>query len=465
MLEAPFRIVRKALPGMYEKGWGRVINISSVHGLRASPYKSAYVSAKHGLEGFSKMVALEGGPKGVTSNCVCPAYVRTPLVEDQIDDQARTHGIPEEEVVEKIMLTEPAIKRLVEPEEVAEVAAFLCAPEASFINGASITMDGGCDGPMSPDRRGATRMTETTEGTPLWEPSAELKENAVISRYMRWLAEEKDLSFDGYQELWEWSVTDVDGFWASLWEFFDVHLRAALREGPREARDAGGRVVPRGGAQLRRARLPPRRRPSRRAGAGTQVGDAAAWSRRAGASCEDNVAAVAAGLKGMGVGRGDRVVAYLPNVPEAVVAFLACASIGAVWSSCSPDFGAGSVVDRFAQIEPKVLFAVDGYRYGGKDYDRTDVVAELQEEIPGLAEHRRPPVPGRERGHRRPRRTPSCGTTCSRTTTGRSSPSSGCPSTTPCGCSTPRGLRGSPRPSCTATAASCSSTSRRPTCT
>ncbi len=143
MLEAPFRIVHKALPGMYEKGWGRVINISSVHGLRASPYKSAYVSAKHGLEGLSKVIALEGGPKGVTSNCICPAYVRTPLVENQISDQARTHGISEEEVVEKIMLTEPAIKRLIEPHEVAEFAAFLCTPEASFINGASLVMDGG----------------------------------------------------------------------------------------------------------------------------------------------------------------------------------------------------------------------------------------------------------------------------------------------------------------------------------
>jgi acetoacetyl-CoA synthetase len=98
----------------------------------------------------------------------------------------------------------------------------------------------------------------------------------------------------------------------------------------------------------------------------------------------ERIGAVAAGLREMGVERGDRVVAYLPNVPEAVVAFLACTSVGAVWSSCSPDFGAGSVVDRFAQIEPKVLFAVDGYRYGGKDYDRTDVVARLQEEIPGL---------------------------------------------------------------------------------
>ena len=143
MLEAPFRIVRAALPKMYEKRWGRVINISSVHGLRASEYKVAYVSAKHGIEGFSKVVALEGGPHGVTSNCICPAFVRTPLVENQISDQARTHGISEDEVIEKVMLTEPAIKRLIEPEEVAEMVAYLCAPEASFINGASLTIDGG----------------------------------------------------------------------------------------------------------------------------------------------------------------------------------------------------------------------------------------------------------------------------------------------------------------------------------
>jgi 3-hydroxybutyrate dehydrogenase len=143
MLEAPFRIVRKALPGMYERGWGRIINVSSVHGLRASPYKSAYVAAKHGLEGLSKTIALEGGPKGVTSNCINPAYVRTPLVEKQIADQARTHGIEEGEVIEKIMLTEPAIKRLIEPEEVAELALFLCSPAASFVNGSSLVMDGG----------------------------------------------------------------------------------------------------------------------------------------------------------------------------------------------------------------------------------------------------------------------------------------------------------------------------------
>ncbi len=143
MVEAPFLLIRSALPRMYERGWGRVVNISSVHGLRASPYKSAYVAAKHGLEGLSKVVALEGGPHGVTSNCICPAYVRTPMVEGQIAEQARIHGIPADQVVTDVMLKEPAIKRLIEPAEVAEVAAFLCSPAGSFINGASLTLDGG----------------------------------------------------------------------------------------------------------------------------------------------------------------------------------------------------------------------------------------------------------------------------------------------------------------------------------
>lgn len=143
MVEAPFRLVRAALPHMYEQGWGRVVNISSVHGLRASAYKSAYVTAKHGLEGLSKVIALEGGGRGVTSNTICPAYVRTPLVEKQIAGQARVHGIPESEVVEKIMLTEPAVKRLIEPGEVADLAVFLCGPAMSMANGASFVMDGG----------------------------------------------------------------------------------------------------------------------------------------------------------------------------------------------------------------------------------------------------------------------------------------------------------------------------------
>jgi 3-hydroxybutyrate dehydrogenase len=143
MLEAPFRLVRAALPHMYAGGWGRIVNISSVHGLRASPFKSAYVAAKHGLEGLSKTIALEGGPRGVTSNTICPAYVRTPLVEKQVADQARVHGIPESEVIEKIMLTEPAVKRLVEPAEVADLAVLLCGPSMSFANGGSYSLDGG----------------------------------------------------------------------------------------------------------------------------------------------------------------------------------------------------------------------------------------------------------------------------------------------------------------------------------
>ncbi|SDL37898.1 3-hydroxybutyrate dehydrogenase [Microbacterium azadirachtae] len=143
MLESPFLLIRAALPGMYARGFGRIVNISSVHGLRASPYKSAYVAAKHGLEGLSKVAALEGGAHGVTSNCIDPGYVRTPLVEKQIADQARAHGIPESEVLPKVMLTESAIKRLIEPSEVASLLLWMVGQDAGMVTGASYTMDGG----------------------------------------------------------------------------------------------------------------------------------------------------------------------------------------------------------------------------------------------------------------------------------------------------------------------------------
>ncbi|HYH25201.1 MAG TPA: 3-hydroxybutyrate dehydrogenase [Blastococcus sp.] len=143
MVEAPFRLVRGALPHMYEQGWGRVVNVSSVHGLRASAYKSAYVTAKHALEGLSKVIALEGADHGVTSNCVNPAYVRTPLVEGQIADQAKAHGLSEDEVVEKVMLAPAAVKRLIEPAEVADAVSWLCSPSSASVTGTSLVMDGG----------------------------------------------------------------------------------------------------------------------------------------------------------------------------------------------------------------------------------------------------------------------------------------------------------------------------------
>ena len=145
MLTAPFLLIRGVIPTMYQRGWGRIINIDSVHGLVASPYKAAYISAKHGLLGLTKTVALEAATHSpnVTVHAICPSYVRTPLVEQQIADQARAHGIPEGEVIEKVLLAENATKRLIEPCEVAEAVAFLCRDGAWSMNGAALTMDGG----------------------------------------------------------------------------------------------------------------------------------------------------------------------------------------------------------------------------------------------------------------------------------------------------------------------------------
>lgn len=143
MLEAPFRLARRLLPGMYDAGWGRLVHISSVHGHRASPYKSAYVAAKHGLEGLSKVIALEAAGRGVTSNTVCPGYVRTPLVEGQIADQARAHDIDESAVVDDVLLARTPVKRLVEPEEVAGMVAYLCGPGSASVTGSSFLLDGG----------------------------------------------------------------------------------------------------------------------------------------------------------------------------------------------------------------------------------------------------------------------------------------------------------------------------------
>jgi acetoacetyl-CoA synthetase len=226
-------------------------------------------------------------------------------------------------------------------------------------------------------------VAETAEGNQLWEPSEEFKDSARISDYMKWLKAEKDLAFEDYNDLWEWSATDLEGFWASVWEYCGVEASKPYETvlGKREM--PGAEWFP--GAQLnytehvlKNAEGRPDEPALLHRSEVRPLGEVS-WG-----GLRDRTAALASGLRAMGVERGDRVAAYLPNIPEAVIGLLACASIGAVWSSCSPDFGAGSVVDRIKQIEPKVLLAVDGYRYGGKDYDRTEVVARLQQEIPTI---------------------------------------------------------------------------------
>ncbi len=215
----------------------------------------------------------------------------------------------------------------------------------------------------------------------LWEPPAELVERARMTEYMRWLEAERGLGFDGSHQLWSWSVEDLEAFWDSIWDFFGVQAdgeRGAVLSG-REM--PGAKWFP--GTRLNYAEHvfagKDEDEPAiLHASELRQLGELSWGELRA------QVAAVAAGLRELGIGRGDRVVAYLPNIPEAIVAFLASASIGAIWSSCSPDFGPASVIDRFAQIEPKMLFAVDGYRYGGKDFDRHDILAQLQAAMPTL---------------------------------------------------------------------------------
>ena len=213
----------------------------------------------------------------------------------------------------------------------------------------------------------------------LWRPSPERIEQATITDYARWLERTRGVDLPDYESLWEWSVNDLEGFWASIWERFDV-----IASVPYE-RVLGSRAMPGAewfpGAKLNFAEHVLRPRADgdvaiRHASELRPLAELTQGELRA------DVARIAGGLRALGVGPGDRVVAYLPNIPEAVIAFLACASIGAIWSSCSPDFGARSVIDRFAQITPKVLLAVDGYRYGGKDFDRLPVVKQLLESLP-----------------------------------------------------------------------------------
>ncbi len=219
------------------------------------------------------------------------------------------------------------------------------------------------------------------EGMLLWAPSPARRARSNMAHYMRWLADERDLAFEDYAALWRWSVTDVEAFWASLWAYFRIESTTPWTRVLDAHRMPGARWFE--GARLNYAqhalRHAARTGPAIISQSELRGREEVSWRDLA-----DRVAAVAAGLRALGIGEGDRVVSCMPHVPETVIAFLACASLGAVWSSCSPDMGAGAVTDRFRQIEPKLLFAVDGYRYGGRDFDRRATLAELQEALPTL---------------------------------------------------------------------------------
>jgi acetoacetyl-CoA synthetase len=224
-------------------------------------------------------------------------------------------------------------------------------------------------------------MTNTDSSRLLWTPSDELQASSNLRAYMAWLGEQRGVQVTSYDELWRWSVEELEAFWGSIWDYFQIQAATPYREVLAERRMPGARWFE--GATLNYAehifRNANEAHPALLFQSERQALTELSW-----AELRVQTASVAAALRELGVGAGDRVVGYLPNIPQALVAFLAAASLGAIWSSCSPDFGSPSVIDRFRQIEPKVLVAVDGYSYGGKDHDRRSAVAEIQAALPTL---------------------------------------------------------------------------------
>ena len=288
-------------------------------------------------------------------------------------------------------------------------------------------------------------------GDVLWTPPADVRETTEIGRYLNWLRDERGRDLADYDALWRWSVDDLEGFWGSVWDFFGVRAHAPYERVLAARQMPGAEWFP--GARLNYAehvlgtdedadRVAVVARSQTREPIEVTFGE-----------LRDQVARARAGLRRLGVGPGDRVVAYLPNIPETLVAFLATASLGATWAACAPEFGARSVLARFGQIEPKVLLAVGGYTYRDRPVDRREQVAEIRAGLPTRRARRARPV---RRAARSP--TPSRGTTSwPAPASPASSPS---PSTTRSTCSSRRAPPGCRRRSCTATAASSSSTSR-----
>ena len=216
------------------------------------------------------------------------------------------------------------------------------------------------------------------EGSVLWEPTEEIENRAAITAYMRWLESERGLSFNDYDSLWKWSVTEIEKFWQSLWDYFDIMASKPYGQVLSERKMPGARWFD--GAKLNYAEHVFRHMTSRRPALVFQS-ETIQLTEVSWDELYQQVASVAGALRGLGIKPGDRVAAYMPNIPQTLIAFLACACIGATWSSCSPDFGTRSVIDRFNQIGPRCLFAVDGYQYGGKKFDLRPAAAELQQSI------------------------------------------------------------------------------------
>ncbi|WP_019155730.1 acetoacetate--CoA ligase [Robertmurraya massiliosenegalensis] len=219
------------------------------------------------------------------------------------------------------------------------------------------------------------------EGKILWEPSSQLKSQSNMMNFMKWLKTNKNLHFKNYHHLWTWSVTELENFWESIWEYFQIKSVSPYSCVLSERIMPGAKWFE--GATLNYTEHVFRNRDEHEI-AILSKSETRSLEKMDWGLLEKKVAAFASALKASGIQKGDRVAAYLPNIPEATIAFLACASIGAVWSSASPDFGSHTVIERFKQIEPKILIAIDGYRYGGKNFDRTETVREIKKAIPSI---------------------------------------------------------------------------------
>jgi acetoacetyl-CoA synthetase len=217
----------------------------------------------------------------------------------------------------------------------------------------------------------------------LWSPSPDARTRTRVGRYLDWLARHLGLEFDSYESLWRWSVSEPSAFWRSIWDHFEVGDGSDPGLALADARMPGARWFPHARLNWAEHAL---RLAGRRATDTVVIGTSQTRDRMelSVADLRDAVGRARSGLQRLGVGQGDRVAAYLPNVPEAVVALLATASLGAIWTSCAPEFGIRSVVDRLGQVAPKVLLTIDGYRYGGRDVDRTNELAAIREALPGL---------------------------------------------------------------------------------